>query len=64
MSCVHLRYKLPKDGEGATKLIEVTVDEMPDEITARMIAKTVVGSNLVKTAIYGEDLIGDAYSQQ
>jgi len=50
-----LAIQIAKDGEGATKLIEVTVDKMPNEKSARMIAKTVVGSNLVKSAIYGED---------
>lgn len=50
-----LAIQIAKDGEGATKLIEVTVDKMPNEKSARMIAKTVVGSNLVKSAIYDED---------
>ncbi|KKI57457.1 glutamate N-acetyltransferase [Staphylococcus pasteuri] len=51
----NLAMKIAKDGEGATKLIEVKVMGMPTETSARMIAKTVVGSSLVKSAIFGED---------
>ncbi|MEJ7304190.1 bifunctional ornithine acetyltransferase/N-acetylglutamate synthase, partial [Staphylococcus caprae] len=43
------------DGEGASKLIEVTVKGAKESSAARMIAKSVVGSSLVKTAIFGED---------
>lgn len=50
-----LAKKIAKDGEGATKLIEVTVEGMPTKENARAIAKTIVGSSLVKTAIYGAD---------
>ena len=44
-----------KDGEGATKLIEVEVNGAVTDTEARKIAKTVVGSPLVKTAIFGSD---------
>lgn len=50
-----LAKKIAKDGEGATKLIEVDVKHASDSLAARMIAKSVVGSSLVKTAIFGED---------
>jgi glutamate N-acetyltransferase/amino-acid N-acetyltransferase len=47
--------KIAQDGEGATKLIEVNVLGAKDELNARMIAKKVVGSSLVKTAMFGSD---------
>ena len=50
-----LAKKIAKDGEGATKLIEVNVRHAKDEHSGRMIAKSVVGSSLVKTAIFGQD---------
>ncbi len=53
--CAALAKKIAADGEGATKLIEVTLNGAPDDLTARMIAKKIVGSSLVKTAIFGAD---------
>ncbi len=50
-----LAKKIARDGEGATKLIEVEVVSAPNALDARMMAKSVVGSSLVKTAIFGED---------
>lgn len=50
-----LAKMIAKDGEGATKLIEVEVKGAITDIEARNIAKTVVGSPLVKTAIFGND---------
>lgn len=50
-----LAKKIAQDGEGATKLIEVKAEGVANELDARMIAKTIVGSSLVKTAIFGED---------
>lgn len=50
-----LAKKIAKDGEGATKLIQVDVIEADNALDARMMAKSVVGSSLVKTAIFGED---------
>lgn len=50
-----LAKMIAKDGEGASKLIEVNVKNAPNALDARMIAKSVVGSSLVKTAIFGED---------
>jgi glutamate N-acetyltransferase/amino-acid N-acetyltransferase len=53
--CVHMARLIAADGEGATKLIEVTVDGAADLSQARRAARTVVGSALVKSAIYGAD---------
>jgi len=50
-----LAKMIAKDGEGATKLIEVEVSGAISDVEARKIAKTVVGSPLVKTAIFGCD---------
>ena len=50
-----LAKMIAKDGEGATKLIEVEVTGAITDAEARKIAKTVVGSPLVKTAIFGCD---------
>ncbi|MDF1507419.1 bifunctional ornithine acetyltransferase/N-acetylglutamate synthase [Robertmurraya sp. DFI.2.37] len=54
-TCASLAKQIAKDGEGATKLVEVHVTGAYDEDDARKIAKQIVGSNLVKTAIYGAD---------
>ncbi len=53
--CRSLAVQIAKDGEGATKLLEVKVTGAPDEKGAADIARTIVGSPLVKTALYGED---------
>lgn len=50
-----LAKMIAKDGEGASKLIEVIVKNAPDPLNARMMAKAIVGSSLVKTAIFGQD---------
>lgn len=50
-----LAKAIAKDGEGATKLIEVTTTGAVDDLEARMISKAVVGSPLVKTAMFGAD---------
>ena len=52
---VELAKMIAKDGEGATKLIEVEVSGAADNETARKGAKAVVSSDLVKSAIYGEN---------
>jgi glutamate N-acetyltransferase/amino-acid N-acetyltransferase len=53
--CTHLAKSMARDGEGATKLIEVTVEGAEDQAGARQAARTVVGSPLVKAAINGND---------
>lgn len=50
-----LAKQIARDGEGATKLVEVNVTGALTDDEARIIAKKIVGSNLVKTAIYGAD---------
>lgn len=50
-----LAKSIARDGEGATKLIEVEVNGAATNEEARKIAKTVVGSPLVKTAVFGND---------
>ncbi len=50
-----LAKMIAKDGEGATKLIEVEVEGAFSDEEGRKIAKTVVGSPLVKTAVFGCD---------
>lgn len=47
--------KLAKDGEGATKLIEVEVTKAKNKMKAKKIAKAIVSSPLVKSAIAGEN---------
>lgn len=50
-----LAKKIARDGEGATKLVEVRVQGARNQEDARKVAKAVIGSNLVKTAVYGAD---------
>lgn len=52
---VYLAKEIARDGEGATKLVEVRVRGARSVRDARAVAKTVAGSQLVKCAIYGED---------
>ncbi len=53
--CQHLAKAIARDGEGATCLIEVQVSGAPDEAAAGAIAKTIAGSSLVKSAVFGRD---------
>ncbi|WP_342563299.1 bifunctional ornithine acetyltransferase/N-acetylglutamate synthase [Paenibacillus sp. FSL R7-0345] len=53
--CQHLAKAIARDGEGATKLIEVQISGAVHDEAAAAIAKTVVGSSLVKSAIFGAD---------
>jgi glutamate N-acetyltransferase / amino-acid N-acetyltransferase len=53
--CVYLAKEAVRDGEGATKLIEVGVKGAAGVKDARLAARTIVGSSLVKTAVYGCD---------
>lgn len=52
---LHLTRMLAKDGEGATKLLECSVAGAPDEECARIVAKSVISSPLLKCAVFGED---------
>ena len=46
---------IAKDGEGATKLIEVRVNNAKTKEEARMVVKEIINSPLVKSAIFGSD---------
>lgn len=50
-----LAQAIARDGEGATRLIEVKVQGAESVAMARQTAKAVIGSNLVKTAVFGAD---------
>jgi glutamate N-acetyltransferase/amino-acid N-acetyltransferase len=53
--CVDLARELARDGEGATKLVTVTVFGAADEDAAAALARTVASSSLVKAACFGAD---------
>ena len=53
--CIHLAREVARDGEGASKLIEVAVTSARDDAQAKRIAKAIVNSPLVKTAVHGAD---------
>jgi glutamate N-acetyltransferase/amino-acid N-acetyltransferase len=53
--CQKLAMAIARDGEGATRLVEVVVHGAVSDHSARVIAKTVVGSSLVKSAVFGAD---------
>jgi glutamate N-acetyltransferase/amino-acid N-acetyltransferase len=53
--CLDLTLQLARDGEGATKLLTVTARGAADEVQARRVAKAIVNSPLVKTAVHGAD---------
>jgi glutamate N-acetyltransferase / amino-acid N-acetyltransferase len=52
---VSLTKQVARDGEGAEKLIEVTVDGADSPTQAKRVAKAIVNSPLVKTAVHGAD---------
>ena len=53
--CINLTKAVARDGEGATKLITVSVSGAADENAAETFAKTVASSSLVKAACFGAD---------
>lgn len=53
--CVSLARDIARDGEGATKLLTVEVSGAATEKDARVMARTVAGSSLVKAAVFGRD---------
>jgi glutamate N-acetyltransferase/amino-acid N-acetyltransferase len=53
--CLALTKMIARDGEGAETLIEVTVDAARDTAQAKRVAKAIVNSPLVKTAVHGAD---------
>jgi len=52
---IYLAKEIARDGEGATKLIELVVSGARTEEQALLTAKSIINSPLVKTAIYGAD---------
>ena len=50
-----LTKQVARDGEGAETLIEVCVDQARDAVQAKTVAKSIVNSPLVKTAVHGAD---------
>ncbi len=54
-ACIQLAKQIAADGEGATKMLEVKVLGCRRESDAERIARAVVQSPLVKSAVYGED---------
>ncbi|MBV4441287.1 bifunctional glutamate N-acetyltransferase/amino-acid acetyltransferase ArgJ [Clostridium tyrobutyricum] len=52
---ITLAKMMAKDGEGATKLVECKVINAPNEHDAEILSKSVICSNLVKTAMFGAD---------
>lgn len=53
--CRDLTRQIARDGEGAETLIEVRVDHARDDAQAKRVAKAIVNSPLVKTAVHGAD---------
>jgi glutamate N-acetyltransferase/amino-acid N-acetyltransferase len=53
--CQYLAKAIARDGEGATCLIEVQVTGASDRKAASLVAKTIAGSSLVKSAVFGRD---------
>jgi glutamate N-acetyltransferase/amino-acid N-acetyltransferase len=54
-ACIRMAETLARDGEGATKLLRVTVRGAASEAEARTVAKSLVNSPLVKTMAHGAD---------
>lgn len=52
---IELAQDIASDGEGATKLLEVTVSQADSFTQAKRVAKAIVNSPLIKTAIFGSD---------
>ncbi len=53
--CEELSKEIVKDGEGATKLMEVVVKGAKDREDAKKVGKAIINSLLIKTALFGND---------
>jgi len=53
--CVRMTEILARDGEGATRLIRVSVNEALSDHEAHIVAKSIVNSPLIKTMVHGAD---------
>ena len=54
-TCIYLAKSMVRDAEGATKFIEVIIEGAMTQSAARQIARDITSSNLVKTAMFGND---------
>ncbi len=53
--CLDMAKKIVRDGEGATKFIEINVVDAKDDAQAKKVALKIANCNLVKTAAYGSN---------
>jgi glutamate N-acetyltransferase / amino-acid N-acetyltransferase len=53
--CIYLAKSIARDGEGATCLLEIQVTGAADDAGARQVARTIAGSALFKSAVFGRD---------
>ena len=53
--CIFLAKEIARDGEGNTRLIEATVNGAKNQKDANKSSRSIISSNLVKTAVYGRD---------
>jgi glutamate N-acetyltransferase/amino-acid N-acetyltransferase len=53
--CIRMTETLARDGEGATHLLRIHVEGARNEGEARVVAKTIVNSPLIKTMVFGAD---------
>ena len=53
--CHDLSQMIIEDGEGATKIIKITIHKSYNSLQAKKIAYSLANSNLIKTAMYGAD---------
>jgi glutamate N-acetyltransferase/amino-acid N-acetyltransferase len=53
--CQSLAYQIAADGEGATKVVSITVRGATDEAAAKAMARSIANSPLVKCAMHGND---------
>ncbi len=54
-ACIHLAKEVARGGEGASRLLQIQVEGAKSTEDARKAARTIVSSNLVKTAVHGSD---------
>jgi glutamate N-acetyltransferase/amino-acid N-acetyltransferase len=54
-ACEPLALAICRDGEGVTKVVKIEVTGAASVVHARQVARTIGTSNLVKTALFGED---------
>ena len=55
LTAQHLAKAIARDGEGSNCLLEIKVEGAQSDLDARIIARTIASSSLVKTAIHGSD---------